>query len=41
MTKEKAIDILVNATFSDEWQGNEDLTTAYHMAVEALLEQIR
>ena len=36
MTREEAIDILVNATFSDEWQGNEDLTTAYHMAIEAL-----
>ena len=41
MTREEAIDILVNATFSDEWQGNEDLTTAYHMAIEALLEQTR
>lgn len=36
MTKEEAIDILVNATFSDEWQGNEDLTTAYHMAIKAI-----
>ena len=29
MTNEQAIKILSNATFSDEWQGNEDLTTAY------------
>ena len=36
MTIKEAIDILVNATFSDEWQGNEDLTTAYHMAINAL-----
>lgn len=36
MTKEEAITILSNATFSDEWQGNEDLTTAYLMAIEAL-----
>ena len=36
MTKEEAIDILVNATFSDGWQGNEELTTAYHMAIKAL-----
>ena len=36
MTKDEAITILSNATFSDEWQGNEELTTAYHMAMEAL-----
>ena len=36
MTREEAINILSNATFSDEWQGNEELTTAYHMAIEAL-----
>ena len=36
MTREEAIKLLVNATFSDEWQGNEDLTTAYRMAIEAL-----
>ena len=36
MTREEAIKLLVNATFSDEWQGNEDLTTAYNMAIEAL-----
>ena len=28
--------MLVNATYSDEWQGNEDLTAANHMAIEAL-----
>lgn len=36
MTKEEAIKLLVNATYSDEWQGNEDLTTANNMAIEAL-----
>ena len=36
MTKEQAREILVNATFSDEWQGNEELTTAYHMAIKSL-----
>ena len=36
MTREQAITILSNATFSDKWQGNEELTTAYHMAMEAL-----
>ena len=36
MTNEEAIKLLVNATFSDEWQGNEDLTTAYQMAIKAL-----
>ena len=39
MTKEQAREILVNATFSEEWQGNEDLTTAYHMAIKALEQQ--
>ena len=38
MTREEAIKLLVNATFSDEWQGNEDLTTAYNMAIKALSE---
>lgn len=38
MTGEEAIKMLVNATYSDEWQGNEDLTTANHMAIEALKE---
>jgi hypothetical protein len=36
MTREEAIKLLVNATYSDEWQGNEDLTTAHNMAIEAL-----
>lgn len=36
MTREEAIKLLVNATYSDEWQGNEDLTTAYNMAIKAL-----
>lgn len=36
MTKEEAIEMLVNATYSDEWQGNEKLTTAHLMAIEAL-----
>lgn len=38
MTREEAIKLLVNATYSDEWQGNEDLTTAHNMAIEALQE---
>lgn len=36
MTREEAIQLLVNATYSNEWQGNEDLTTAHNMAIEAL-----
>lgn len=36
MTREEAIKLLVNATYSDEFQGNEDLTTALHMAIKAL-----
>lgn len=36
MTREEAIKLLVNATYSDEWQGNEDLTTAHIMAIKAL-----
>lgn len=36
MTREEAIKLLVNATYSNEWQGNEDLTTAHNMAIEAL-----
>ena len=38
MTKGEAIEMLVNATYSDEWQGNEKLTTAHLMAIEALKE---
>lgn len=36
MTRSEAIEMLVNATYSDEWQGNEKLTTAHLMAIEAL-----
>jgi ankyrin repeat protein len=36
MTREEAIKLLVNATYSDEWQSNKDLTTAHHMAIKAL-----
>lgn len=36
MTKEQALKILRNAIFSEEWQGNEELTTAYYMAFEVL-----
>ena len=36
MTREEAIELLVNATYSDEWQGNEQLTKANLMAIEAL-----
>lgn len=39
MTNEEAIKLLVNATYSDEWQGNEDLTTAHNMAIKALEQQ--
>lgn len=36
MTRAEAIELLVNATYSEEWQGNEKLTKAQHMAIEAL-----
>ena len=36
MTRAEAIELLVNATYSEEWQGNEQLTKAQHMAIEAL-----
>ena len=36
MTSEKAIKLLVNAKYSDEWQGNEELTTAHNMSIKAL-----
>ncbi len=36
MTNEEAIELLVNATYSDEWQGNERLTEAQHLAISAL-----
>lgn len=38
MTREEAIELLVNATYSDEWQGNEQLTKANLMAIKALEE---
>ena len=39
MTSEEAIELLVNATYSDEWQGNEQLTKANLMAIEALKQE--
>ena len=36
MTNEDAIKILANARYADDLQGNEDLTTAHYMAIEAL-----
>lgn len=39
MTREEAIELLVNATYSDEFQGNEDLTTAHNMAIKALKQE--
>lgn len=36
MTREQAIKLLVNATYSEEWQGNEQLAKAQHMAIDAL-----
>lgn len=39
MTREEAIELLVNATYSDEWQGNDDLQTAHNMAIEALKQE--
>ena len=39
MTKAEAIELLVNATYSEEWQGNEKLTKAQHMAIEALQQE--
>lgn len=36
MTKSEAIELLTNATYSDEWQGSEPLTRALHMAIDAL-----
>lgn len=35
-TNEDAIKILANARYADDLQGNEDLTTAHYMAIEAL-----
>ena len=36
MRAEEEIKPIVNATYSDEWQGNEDLTTAHNKAIKAL-----
>ncbi len=36
MTNEQAIEILANARYADDLQGNEDLTTAHYMAIKAL-----
>ena len=36
MTNDEAIKMLVNATYSEEWQGNERLTEAQNMAISAL-----
>ncbi len=36
MNRAEAIKLLVNATYSEEWQGNENLTTAHNMAIKAL-----
>lgn len=35
----EAIQMLVNATYSDEWQGNEKLQEAQNMSIEALEKQ--
>ena len=39
MNRKEVIEMLVNATYSEEWQGNEKLTTAHLMAIEALKAQ--
>ena len=36
MEHNQAISLLVNATYSHAWQGNEDLETARQMAIDAL-----
>lgn len=36
MTREEAINKLVNARYADEFQGDEELTTAHLMAIKAL-----
>lgn len=41
MTREESIELLVNATYSDEWQGNEQLTKANLMEIEALEQEPR
>lgn len=40
MGPKEAIQLLVNATYSEEWQGNEQLTKAHHMAIDALERQV-
>lgn len=40
MTNIEAIYFLNNATFSEEWQGNDDLTLAMQLAKEALLREL-
>lgn len=40
MTYKEAKEILLVATYSDEWQGNEELTTAHLMAMDAVIKQI-
>jgi len=37
MSNDEAIKYLVNATYSDDWQGNNDLQTALHLAISALV----
>lgn len=39
MENEQAIEILANARYADDLQGNEELTTAHYMAIEALKTQ--
>lgn len=36
MTNKEAINLLVNAEYADKWQGNNDLQTALHRALDAL-----
>lgn len=40
MTEQEAIYFLVNADYSDKWQGNECLTEANHMAIATLQKRI-
>ena len=39
LSVDEAINLLINATYSDEWQGNEYLATAQQMAIDALKEK--
>ena len=36
MTRKEAIKMLVNATYAEEWQGNEELANANHIAIKSL-----